>query len=260
VTDSLNNVSISDAYIAEPSALYLSTVPATPFCSGDCTQLEVLVNGGNLGGYDFLWSPAQSLTSTSISSPLACVSLATNLSVTATDAKGCAVTDSFSIYPFSLPLVTINLADDTVILENGPVTLSGGFPSGGTWIGTGISGNIFDPAIPGEGQTSIMYTYVDTNGCFSSALQDIYIITALSTESLQDINIRLYPNPNNGKLYIDLPNETFPATIEIINTQGQVINKFIVTQSNTHIDLESYSKGIYFVKLNNHAVYRIVKQ
>ncbi len=54
-------------------------------------------------------------------------------------------------------------------------TLNNGLPEGGTYSGTGVSGNIIDPAVAGEGTHTITYTYVADNGCAASATADIQI-------------------------------------------------------------------------------------
>ena len=45
-----------------------------------------------------------------------------------------------------------------------PIQLSAN-PSGGTWAGNGVSGNMFDPATAGIGQTLVTYEYINGNGC-----------------------------------------------------------------------------------------------
>ncbi|MBK7268573.1 MAG: T9SS type A sorting domain-containing protein [Flavobacteriales bacterium] len=49
-------------------------------------------------------------------------------------------------------------------MADAPVTL-GGTPSGGTWSGTGVSGNQFDPGAATPGANVLTYTYTDGNGC-----------------------------------------------------------------------------------------------
>ncbi len=79
--------------------------------------------------------------------------------------------------------VSINVSDayaymvpfDTECGIGQAFTLNNGLPEGGTYSGTGVSGNIFDPAVAGEGTHSITYTFVADNGCVASATADIQI-------------------------------------------------------------------------------------
>ena len=56
-------------------------------------------------------------------------------------------------------------------------------------------------------------------------------------------NIKVYPNPTNGKLTIDSKN--FEG-VEVYDVSGRLINK---SELNT-IDLEGQSKGLYLLKIN----------
>src|SRR5437868_4240611 len=52
-------------------------------------------------------------------------------------------------------------------INAGTVALSGN-PVGGTFSGTGVVGNNFDPSVSGAGTFVITYTYTDANGCTNS--------------------------------------------------------------------------------------------
>ncbi|MBK7383930.1 MAG: LamG domain-containing protein [Flavobacteriales bacterium] len=54
------------------------------------------------------------------------------------------------------------------LTTDAPIALQGE-PAGGVFIGPGITGNTFDPAIAGEGTHSIIYTFVDGDQCVNSA-------------------------------------------------------------------------------------------
>ena len=56
---------------------------------------------------------------------------------------------------------------------NDPVTLQG-FPSGGTFSGTGITGNSFDPEVAGPGLHSITYSHT-ISGCAVSVSKNIQV-------------------------------------------------------------------------------------
>jgi hypothetical protein len=50
-----------------------------------------------------------------------------------------------------------------------------GLPSGGSWSGTGVNGNMFDPGISGAGSFDLTYSYTDANGCSASATTTIVV-------------------------------------------------------------------------------------
>ena len=93
---------------------------------------------------------------------------------TYTDANGCSSSASRIITVNIAPTVT--LATFAPICSNsGLLTLTGGLPAGGTYSGTGVSGGQFNPAF---GTQTVTYTYMDANGCSSSASRIITVNTA----------------------------------------------------------------------------------
>ena len=61
-------------------------------------------------------------------------------------------------------------------------------------------------------------------------------------------NFTAYPNPNNGKLYINIePNKI--KYLELINFQGQTVFNYTITNPEVIIEIpESIANGIYFIK------------
>lgn len=82
--------------------------------------------------------------------------------------------DTVVVEIFPLPVVTFEPID-TICADNGPVTLTGGLPEGGTYSGTGVTDGIFDPAVSGPGTFDINYEYFDENGCHNDSTQTITV-------------------------------------------------------------------------------------
>ena len=96
------------------------------------------------------------------------------ITYTYTDGNGCVNSASKDITVNPLPTVT--LADFTpVCMDAAPITLDGGWPTGGVYSGNGVSGSTFDPAAAGVGTHTITYTYTDGNGCVNSDAKDITV-------------------------------------------------------------------------------------
>lgn len=93
------------------------------------------------------------------------------------DANGCLnmMNGSAVVVVDPLPVVTLNLDPSGVCANASPLALSGGNPAGGTYSGTGMNLGSFDPAIAGIGVHTITYTFIDTNGCQSSASDMIMV-------------------------------------------------------------------------------------
>ncbi|MBK8340485.1 MAG: hypothetical protein IPK99_11050 [Flavobacteriales bacterium] len=63
-----------------------------------------------------------------------------------------------------VPTVTCDGPYGPFCSADAAITL-GGNPSGGTWSGTGVSGNQFDPGAAANGANNLTYSYTDGNGC-----------------------------------------------------------------------------------------------
>ena len=96
----------------------------------------------------------------------------------------------------------------------------------------------------GAGEADIYMIKTDSEG----------VVTWIEDEYNTDLaHINIYPNPNRGNFFIDLPiGET---QIEIINQFGIVLKtNYFITNSPTHhkeIDISNLSKGIYFLRIIN---------
>lgn len=95
--------------------------------------------------------------------------------VTTVSGGGCSAagTGSATVNIFTNPTVTFGPID-AVCEDASAVTLPAGSPAGGSYDGTGTTGNSFDPTV-GAGTYTITYTYVDGNGCEGEASSDITV-------------------------------------------------------------------------------------
>ena len=74
--------------------------------------------------------------------------------------------------------------------SNAPsVTLTGN-PTGGTFSGPGITGNVFDPATAGVGTHNIQYTYSDGNGCSNNETQQVTV--SICTPAFVTLNLTAF--------------------------------------------------------------------
>lgn len=136
----------------------------TSLCGG-----PYVLDAGN-AGVQYLWNDAstnQSLTADSSGTYF----------VTITDVNGCQAADTTELVIFTLPVVTLTLpAGDSLCINAGPVTLTGGLPVNGIYTGTGVAGSEFNPFIAGQGIHTIVYTYTDDNGCSAGDSADMTVL------------------------------------------------------------------------------------
>jgi hypothetical protein len=79
-------------------------------------------------------------------------------------------------------------------------------------------------------------------GCYQSAA---------SIEKMETNPIRLYPNPANNKLHLELNREEFiNGTILIIDPVGQVVYSNVLTSTKGTIPIAHLSSGLYVLQYN----------
>ncbi len=166
--------------------------------------------------------------------------------VTGTDANGCMDTASLAITANALPNVTVSLPLDTACLLLGPVTLGGESPAGGTWSGTGVTGNTFDPGVAGNGMHAITYTYMDSlTGCSAAAIDSMLVDICNSIDNNEVGSAVVYPNPNNGDFTL-IPAGSGLVDVYVYSATGQLVIAQKATcgvQNNVHIE----ASGMYSV-------------
>ncbi|MEL6923479.1 MAG: Ig-like domain-containing protein, partial [Bacteroidota bacterium] len=74
-----------------------------------------------------------------------------------------------------LPAVGLVFTTDELCDTTTSYLLSQGTPSGGTYSGTGVSGNIFDATVAGTGQHEITYSYTNSDGCTNSVMDTLWV-------------------------------------------------------------------------------------
>ena len=92
--------------------------------------------------------------------------------------------------------------------------------------------------------TTATDTLVASNGCDSIVSLNLTIVSTVGIDNPAILsNVKVYPNPTNGKLTIDAENF---EDVEVYDTSGRLIIK----SSLKTIDLEEQSKGLYLLKIN----------
>ncbi|MCF8298418.1 MAG: right-handed parallel beta-helix repeat-containing protein [Saprospiraceae bacterium] len=104
-----------------------------------------------------------------------------------TAANGCSGTANHSITVNAIPTVSFSGLGTTYCDNAQAVSLIGN-PSGGTFSGNGITGNIFNPSVAGSGTHSITYTSpANANGCSNSISQNV-VVNTIPNVSISNLN------------------------------------------------------------------------
>jgi len=106
----------------------------------------------------------------------------------------------------------------------------------------------------------------DSNGCRSDSSNAI-IVTGVGVleNSVNSLNVQLYPNPNQGRVYLfgTLDNKATKTMITVTNTAGQeVLNtqlEGVVGEFRHELNLENIAPGIYFVLIQRDDRYGVLR-
>ncbi len=167
---------------------------------------------------------------------------------TYTDLNGCTSADSVIMTVFANPTVTASASPATVCIDDADVVLTGS-PAGGSFTGTSVTGNNFDPSV-GVGSYPIVYNYTDVNGCSGLANTSVQVNACVGIDEVSTEEFALFPNPSTGVFNLNLPEAG--STVEVVDVLGNVIlAKNINTAGTTQLDLSSQPNGVYFVRVTN---------
>ena len=237
-----------------PPAQPSSILGVTHLCDSSSTAYAVTLDAT---ATSYTWTLPNGWTGTSNTNTItATASTASGtISVTANNGCGPSAASTLSVVGSTIPVVTV-ASFGTVCDNVSAFTLTGGNPTGGTYTGTGVNSNMFDPTIAGDGTYYITYTY-SSGACVRSDSSTITVDLCIGIASNSDNqNITIYPNPSTGIITIAVANAAnSELLISVADIQGRevysTIDKNIVAGYTKQINLEQLAKGIYYIKLTN---------
>jgi hypothetical protein len=194
------------------------------FCNDETIQLHT----NNLGSYVWYYNGGVIPNENSNS---IYVTTEGNYNVMVTNSIGCsdssAIGASISYYPTTQISFIISLDS---ICENSQPILFNAFPSGGTFSGTAVNNNQFDPTLSSLGVFYPLYSYIDNYGCVSSSIDTISVFGSTSS-SLNIDTLDFYIL--NGQTYTSSGNYT------------QVLLNEMGCDSTIHLNLNLEYSGIF---------------
>jgi gliding motility-associated-like protein len=90
------------------------------------------------------------------------------------DAFGCGGADTGTILVNPIPVASLPVQGE-LCANSTPLTLTGGSPLGGYYVGPGVVNGEFDPYLTGPGTFSVGYVWSDTIGCADTAYQPVLV-------------------------------------------------------------------------------------
>jgi glucose/arabinose dehydrogenase len=155
-----------------------------------------------------------------------------------------------------LPAVSFSGLDTTICELDAALTLVG-VPAGGTFTGTGINGNIFDPAVATAGLYDISYTYTNAGGCDTTVIQTVEVTICTGIGAKTNVSaINLFPNPNEGNFTLEFnANVNSALSITITDVTGKIVHTENASSvrglNRVNLNVSNLQKGFYLLKTND---------
>ncbi|MCD6020045.1 MAG: hypothetical protein K0S53_3166 [Bacteroidetes bacterium] len=136
-----------------------------------------------------------------------------------------------------------------------------------TWMPTtGLSDpSIKNPVLTVNGTQvyTVTVTHTNTPGCSGIVTTTVDVPTGISTLSVLESSVFVYPNPNNGKFEISLSGYEISnekLSLQISNTLGQIVYTSMITNSKTNLNLDGFTNGVYVITITNDRKEKVVKK
>ena len=105
-----------------------------------------------------------------------------------------------------------------------------------------------------DSDTIIYQNYVAVNGCDSIVENKLSMLINFGITDMNSGEIKIYPNPNNGKFTVSSKEElSGNSRVRILNAMGQIIyNRSDLNSSSMNkINIEDQADGIYFIEISD---------
>lgn len=232
--------------ITQPSQVTVVTTGQNPNSCTNCNGLVVASATGGTPGYTYMWTPGNCLGAS-------CGNLcAGTYTCTVTDANGCTGTSTWTLTGPAGPSFGVSSTP-----ANNPNCDNG---TGTVTVGTGTFTYLWSPTSQttqtATGLSVGIYTVCVTNaqnGCTACQLCTVTCTPSGIVSYETSLGVNIYPNPASNHFTIEFTGEkTGEMNLEVYNIVGEVMftqHINVAKQLNKQIDVSTYPKGIYFVRI-----------
>ena len=150
------------------------------------------------------------------------------------------------------PQVAFNFTQNPVCTNVNPViTLSGSTPAGGSYTGTGVTGNTFDATSLNLGTYTLTYTYTDAHGCIGMDTANVVVTICTGIENTEAAQLTVYPNPFTDALVINTNGNYEKGVAVIMDATGRKISstEFAAGAVNVQLNTSTLASGAYLLNI-----------
>ena len=236
-TNSLNCSSTNTLAVVVNSLPVLSISGNASVCAGSAISQTVS------GASSYVWNNGATTAILTVTP-----STTTAYTTVGTAANGCTASIAKTITVAPSPVLVVTPSSSLICSgESSSLTVSGA--TSYSW-SNGLTTTLIvvNPTVT----TNYSVTGLNTTNCSASTqlTQSVSACLALNKLELTEAGMKIYPNPSNTEIYVELVNSgTFQ--IRIVNSIGSEVYYQANYNSNQSINVRNLSKGIYFVQISN---------
>ena len=233
------------------------TLP-TSLCVGDTLNLADL-STNSPAAWDWTISGAGNFTSSDQNTPFVITNYGLfTVLLTATNAAGSAsYSSTFSVN--APPNVSIT-ALDTVLCPGESINLAGSGATSYSWLPTtGLSSSTISNVTASPVVTTTYVLTGASNGCTAKDSIQI-LVSCVGINALSNDLIKIYPNPTNSLITIDLGALGSENFIEIVDEKGALIFSKLTHDKSQNVDLSKFENGMYTISITTNRQQKISKK
>ena len=153
-----------------------------------------------------------------------------------------------------VPAPNVSWAGGTVTYcaDDQPFGLGGGLPPGGSYSGTGVSNNTFNPVNAGTGSHTLTYSYMDGSNCTDNAARTFIVDPCTGIENQKAEVLKVFTD--NGRLIftqISFFESNYSVTVYNALAQSITTNKFTSDCISCVLSDIMLTKGFYYVHFSD---------
>jgi hypothetical protein len=141
--------------------------------------------------------------------------------------------------------LTLTTSATNLCVSDGSASLLA-LPSGGTWSGTGVSGNAFNPAVSGAGTFYPVYTVTNASGCVVSDSVAITVDVCTGITEENNSSFTVFPNPATNNITVTWKNADV-KTLTLRDASGRTVRTYNVSGTQAQLSLDKLETGVYFL-------------
>ena len=114
-------------------------------------------------------------------------------------------------------------------------------------------------AVTINGNALVIAADITTLNGVVHVINNVLLPDLTSVKNLNQVNLKVFPNPTTDFITIDLPTEMIDGNVEaqLIGIQGNILQTWEINDVNPTIDVTKYSTGTYFILLKTDKNYAL---